>query len=168
MFTFNITLEIGAKLNRLIRDLFDCAKPPKGKITRLVVDRVTSSDGTYMEGEIMTARVGFGVTKKLRLAGKDADGNKANFEAGTVEWTNSNPEIAELTFDPSNEKEASYTSNNIGTEGTVVFEATADGDRDPNSTAKVVGVFTLSVYGNNVTVLDIEQVEETEEVEPTA
>lgn len=154
MFTFNINLETGAKLEKLLEGFLNCVCDKPKKATRFIFRRVVI-DGIAVEGDIKKMAVGFNKQIPVEAMAVDADGNKANIQAGTAKWSSSDETVATVTVDPTNELKARVLTNNAGIEGSAVITLEADGDRSPTGVAQIVGTGTVDVYGPNATVFNL-------------
>ncbi len=119
------------------------------------VEWTVEVDGIKITGDIkeMELREGQKVSASASL--KTAAGNDAAYQTGSAVWTSSDPAVASVEVDATNELAATIHGLNGAANTPVLVTFTADGDPDADQTRDVVATLDVVVTQGEAVVAEI-------------
>lgn len=136
----------------------------------IVVGWIVSIDGIRIilkeQSEIM-AELREGQQIPVSVTFKTKRGKAARYEEGTAVWETSNPDVATVTVDPSNELSAVVEGVDGSLNESVVISFRADGDPDQDQVREVVATLDVTVTQGEAFVTELTAGPATDVVEET-
>lgn len=122
-------IEVGDNLSHLLHRLLGkrSKRRARRQRARLIISRVEYLDShIVLKGEISMASLRENEQVRFTVTPRTAKGNVGKVQAGSVEWSSSDPAIATVEEDPTNELSAVVKA--VGPEGSATITFTADAD----------------------------------------